>query len=212
MTPEAELDHDYLKYYSIGKNHKILDLGATNGEFIILNKEEILKQNALVINVEPVIEQYCRMSLWIKENMVNNAIVLSTGVWNKNTILTLNVTDNVWCNMFDVHGHDVSAIAGQVRKNIAPVLSLDAMIEMCGGEVDFLKADIEGAEIEAIEGAKNLTAIKNMAIAAYHIRNDQKTYVRLTGYLQERGYHVINECIPYGKFPAYDILYAKLIE
>jgi len=50
--------------------------------------------------------------------------------------------------------------------------------------------DIEGAEIEAIKGAKktlkNNTA--NLAIASYHILDGEKTHFKLEKMLQKLGY------------------------
>jgi FkbM family methyltransferase len=204
-----ELDHDYLKYYKIENKAILVDLGATNGEFIYINKEAILQTDAFVVNVEPVAEQYSRMADWINKNMPNNAIVLSTGVWKENTCLTLNVTDNVWCNMFEIHGHDVSSFTSKVRSSAAPVITLDTVIEIAGGKIDFLKADIEGAELEVFENCNNLNKIANFAIASYHIRDDVKTYIRLEKFFTSKGYNVIHENIPYNGFPAYDMLYCS---
>ncbi len=206
-----ELDHDYLKYYELKQNDTIIDLGATNGEFSFINLKTLLEKNCFVVNIEPVNEQYARLALWIVKHMPNNAIVLSTGVWSENTCLTLNVTDNVWCNMFEIHGHDVSSFTGFVRKHSAPVVTLDTIIEIAGNNVAFLKADIEGAELEAFENSKLLRNVANFAIASYHIRNNEKTHIRLKKFFEEKGYEVIHECIPYNGFPAYDMLYCKRI-
>ncbi len=204
-----KLDHDYLKYYTITDKSVLIDLGATNGEFIFINKDTILKTDAFVVNVEPVAEQYSRMADWINHNMPNNAIVLSTGVWKENTCLTLNVTDNVWCNMFEIHGHDVSAVASTVRSSAAPVITLDTVIEIAGGKIDFLKADIEGAELEVFENCKNLDKIANFAIASYHIRDNVKTYIRLQKFFETKGYKTKHEFIPFDGFMPYDMLYCS---
>lgn len=47
-------------------------------------------------------------------------------------------------------------------------------------KIDFIKMDIEGAELKAIDGATNtLNLDSNLAIASYHIVNGEPTYLEL---------------------------------
>jgi hypothetical protein len=57
-----------------------------------------------------------------------------------------------------------------------------------GEEINFIKADIEGAEIELLEGAKNVLSKQNnlkVLLCAYHRKNDE---VRLKELLEEYGF------------------------
>lgn len=60
------------------------------------------------------------------------------------------------------------------------------------GKIDFIKMDIEGAEIEAIKGAKQL--IKNykpaFSIAAYHVVDGERTYKKLEKMFKKLNYKI----------------------
>lgn len=57
--------------------------------------------------------------------------------------------------------------------------------------VDFLKMDIEGAEYEALEGAKMmLQCTKKIVVAAYHLRDGVKTAGRVADMLKGHGFKV----------------------
>lgn len=58
-------------------------------------------------------------------------------------------------------------------------------------EVDFLKMDIEGAEIEALEGARELLlATQKVVIAAYHVREGAPTAEKVSRILSLAGFKV----------------------
>ena len=65
--------------------------------------------------------------------------------------------------------------------------------------VDFIKMDIEGAEIEALQGAKKSLNLfsPRIAIASYHIRDGKRTAEWVENFLNEQGY---TSCIA---FPAH---------
>ena len=73
----------------------------------------------------------------------------------------------------------VSRIVGKRGKLIAfePSPTLDGeLAKLRIKRVDFLKMDIEGAEIEALAGGqKTFQNTKNFAIACYHKRNNRTT-------------------------------------
>jgi hypothetical protein len=69
-------------------------------------------------------------------------------------------------------------------------------------KVDFIKMDIEGAEIEALAGMENTLescqALK-LAVAAYHRVRGEPTYKTVIPYLQQKGFKTVeNEGIIYG--------------
>lgn len=62
-------------------------------------------------------------------------------------------------------------------KNNEKEMTLDKLQESIEEEIDFIKMDIEGAEIEALNGAKNL--LKNnknlkLVLCCYHRQDDEK--------------------------------------
>lgn len=95
-----------------------------------------------------------------------------------------------------------------VRKELLPVLSLDTIIDIIGREINFLKADIEEAELEVFMKCKKINKIKNMAIASYHIVDGKKTFETLDPFLDEIGYKVIHEFESFNGFPHYNVTYA----
>ncbi|MEJ2252457.1 MAG: FkbM family methyltransferase [Candidatus Lokiarchaeota archaeon] len=55
--------------------------------------------------------------------------------------------------------------------------------------MDFIKMDIEGAEIKAIQGAENiLKEGTNLAIASYHLINGKMSFNRLESLIESFGY------------------------
>lgn len=71
--------------------------------------------------------------------------------------------------------------------------TLDSMWTVHAGSktVDFLKMDIEGAELEALEGSeKLLQATNKVVVAAYHIVNGSRTAERVRNVLENAGFRV----------------------
>ena len=60
--------------------------------------------------------------------------------------------------------------------------------------VDFVKTDLEAAEIEAIEGAGSVLSVfkPQFAIASYHRRNGRPTANKLEQLIRESGYNSTN--------------------
>ena len=70
-------------------------------------------------------------------------------------------------------------------------ITLDEWVRQKGiSRLDFIKMDIEGAEIQAMEGAKNLlqTLRPNLAIASYHVVDGKPTYVWLEKFFTDMQY------------------------
>lgn len=57
-------------------------------------------------------------------------------------------------------------------------------------KLDFIKMDIEGAEIEALAGAINTikTLKSNFAIATYHLVNGERTYIKVEQFFKKLNY------------------------
>lgn len=142
----------------------ILDCGAYNGDTARLFMEKT-KNNCEIYCFEPVVENYHELQSWITEAGLTNIHAIHSGVGNAK------YTDQVFSTEEKT---TKAAVGGNRFQSDAPIISeiqvdtLDNMVPEV--PVDYIKMDIEGAEMSALEGAKN-TIVKNnpqMLISAYH--------------------------------------------
>jgi len=171
----------YLKYYNLNKSDIVIDCGAHIGMFSLYASQKIGNKGK-VIAFEPDEENYEKLLKNIKLNNIKNIIVLKQGVWNKKTKLS-----------FDSSLGASSSVSKEKLGEKISVDSIDNFVKKLKlKKVDFIKMDIEGAEIEAIKGAKQTLKNNNvnLAIASYHIRDGKKTYKELGKILKKYKYKI----------------------
>ncbi|MCD7724858.1 MAG: FkbM family methyltransferase [Clostridiales bacterium] len=149
------------EYFSKDKDEVFVDGGAWDGDTI----EEFCKwtgnQFKAIYSFEPdsIMIEKIKNKLYKFDNRIH---VIPKGLYSKKTRLPFNNTDSVY--------------SGRItEKNIGnhyiDVVDLDTEIQE---KVSFIKMDIEGAEIPALQGAKNMIMRNKpkLAICIYHKPND----------------------------------------
>lgn len=190
----------YLAEYKLKKGDILIDGGAFDG-FFTFYASKIVGNEGKVIAFEP---DKTNFRLLVQEKIkskYNNIILINKGLWSKTGTVKFKTTNSGDYMEASLYFED------NERSNIVnvPVTSLDLELKERGYEkVDFIKMDIEGAEIEAIKGAKNLLKKNNvhLAIASYHIVNGEKTCTKLEEILRSYGYKT------YTSFPEHLTTYA----
>jgi len=180
----------YLKDYKIKEGDCVVDGGAYIGAFSIYIAK-LLKDNIRVIAFEPDKFNFDKLLKNIELNNINNIIAINKGIWNKNEVLKFDNRKNKGSIMVKCANDEVK---GEIM-NYEFVKLDDELKKLNINKVDFIKMDVEGAEIEAIEGCKNIlkTNNVNLAIASYHIRNNEETYKKLESMLNNLGYKTKTE-------------------
>jgi FkbM family methyltransferase len=144
------------QYFINGFKHsnRFVDCGAFDGETIV----EYFKHNSggMSISFEPDPKNLEKLNKIIKHK---NALIYPLGVYNKTTILRFNPLGSG------------GSIEEDGKLEIA-VTSLDKTIY--NFKPDYIKMDIEGAEKDALIGAKNIIKdfSPNLAISIYHKAED----------------------------------------
>ena len=173
----------YLAGYSLKKGDIVIDGGAYIGEFALYAAKAVGREGK-VIAFEPDGNMYKKFLANIKLNRIENIIAVNKGLWSSDGDLKF-VGDNIKGYSFML-GPDAG---GEVN---VPVVSLDNELARLKIEkVDFIKADVEGAELELIKGAQGTLAASrvNLAIAAYHVLDGEKTSGRVEKMLRDMGYN-----------------------
>lgn len=173
----------YLARYEIRKGDIVVDGGAYTGTFATI-ASKMSGDEGKVIAFEPDTENHKKLLANIKLNGLKNVIVIPKGLWSSDTSLPFRDAHNPGSSfIFDEPGTDAVVDL--------PVVSLDRELERLGiDKIDFLKMDVEGAEIEAIKGARSILAKSDpkLAIASYHILAGQETSHEVERLLGEMGY------------------------
>lgn len=163
----------YLAHYSPKKGDIVIDCGAYIGEFTLYAAKAV-GPDGRVIAFEPDPNINKALIANIKLNALDNVTVVNKGLWSRDGVLKF-VGDSA-------RGYSFVFAEGSPGAIDVPVVTLDSELARLGVKrVDFIKADIEGAEVEFLKGAANtLRADKiSLAIASYHIVDGRKSHIAL---------------------------------
>ena len=164
----------------------VLDVGGCYGEFA-LYAAKCVGPSGRVIMLEPDADniEVARRNFQLNGNPPNLEIV-NAGLWNEPGTLRFNTGHGPMTSVAGVG----EALSG-ARTVAIPVESLSSLARRCNVDrIDFVKMDIEGAEMEVISAAGALPEKfkPRYAIASYHVVNGKKTADLLPTAFEKIGY------------------------
>lgn len=173
----------YLAKYSPKPGDTVVDCGAYIGEFTLYAATAV-GPSGRVIAFEPDAGIYGRLLANIELNGLKNVTAVNKGLWSKDGVLKF-TGDSIKGYSFMLGGDDPAAV------NV-PVVTLDSeLARLKIARVDFIKADVEGAEVEFVKGASGTlsTGRVMLAIASYHTIDGKKSCFELEETLARIGYN-----------------------
>ncbi len=140
-----------LKHYKKNNEFTVFDVGANIGIYSL----SILKyfSNAKVYSFEPVLDTYNRLVNNFRLNNLNEKLIYNIGFYKENKEMNF---------YYDVNSSGASSLVNLRNTNSTKEISvcmrkLDDFVEENDiKEIDFIKCDVEGAELMVFEGGKNI--------------------------------------------------------
>lgn len=177
----------------------VFDLGANVGLFAIPQA----RRGAKVFAFEPNPDCYRRMSKTIARNGLADTVHLYNEALSCEPGAGMLVVPNGWSTM----GSVTSASANAVGAVPITITSLDRVVPLLGvKQIDLLKVDVEGAEIDVLRGALQTLALVERIIMEYHswhLLEQARTF------LHHHGYEVVREIQDKRSAAGAGVLYAK---
>lgn len=191
---EIYIELAYERHYTPQVGDVVVDVGANVGIFTI-RMARMIGEKGKVIAIEPDYRNIECLKKNIEVNNLHNVVIVSKGAWNSKGKMKLNMFSG-GTGFSSFHDLFYSTLGQIVHKIEVDVDTLDSILSDIGIEyVDFIKMDIEGAELEAVEGIDKISEHNGlrMVIAAYHIINGKMTCKRIAHQLKDLGLRVIRE-------------------
>ncbi|KXA99221.1 hypothetical protein AKJ42_03540 [candidate division MSBL1 archaeon SCGC-AAA261C02] len=163
-TSEFSKKRPWQKFCKIKEGQIVVDAGAGIGlDTVSMAKVVGGKGRVIAIEPHPISLKYLRKN--VECNNLDNVKIVEKGLWRRRGTAELFVADR-----FTAHSMIKEEISGKVkRKIIIRTDSLDNILSESGmKKVDLIKMDIEGAEIEALKGSKNILRITEKVLIETH--------------------------------------------
>lgn len=176
----------YLRHYDLHPGDVVIDAGGYEGTFSIYAAKAVGETGKVVV-FEPDTENCRKLESNVRLNGLKNLIIINKALWKEDKTLKFNNKHTAGASFFfnaSPHAVEMSAV------------SIDNELERLGiSKVDFIKMDIEGSEIRAIEGARKVLMDNNvnLAVASYHIINGEETSTEVENILGKFGYEAMTE-------------------
>ncbi len=156
----ARFDQYFPDVIKFDNNESLIDCGAYDGDTIQEFVKQLNRKYDKIFAFEPDSDSYKRLLENIKKDHIKDVETYNKGCWSKRTVLK-----------FSGFGGVTSTVSPQGNTSIK-VDRIDNIVKK--EAVSYIKMDIEGAELEALRGAKNVI-INNrpkLAICVYHRPDD----------------------------------------
>jgi FkbM family methyltransferase len=180
---EVFKDDVYERVFKVEKGDVVVDVGAHVGMFTVKALREV-GEEGLVIAIEPEERNF----ELLKRNTrgYKNVKLVKKAVGDKTGRAILYISE--------LSGeHSIKRSSRAMKSIDVEVDTLDNMLSSLGvSKVDFLKIDVEGAELEVLRGASGYLSegkIRKVAVAAYHYCEEHKEvedFLSYHGFLVEK--------------------------
>lgn len=184
----------YERYFKIAPDETVLDVGACFGDTTI----PFAKKSKKVVAIEAGPENVAYLKMNVAISGLQNVYIVEKATWNCRKTLTLHLSKSI----------DRHSIVRNMGEKIIEVQAdtIDNIVSELGIEkVDFIKMDIEGAEVEALEGAENILSKAKKIVLETHTVDGKKTTHKVQRILKAQGFKVH---IEHGEYSA-DMVYGK---
>jgi len=164
----------------VNRGDIIIDCGANLGLATIFFAKKA-GRDGLVIAVEPEESNFLILQKIAELNKGSLATIIpiKKAVYKENTILEFCITRKTGHHFLAIYGGEQRKI---LKKQKVEAITIDELVKELGlKRVDFIKMDIEGAEIDALLGAEKTikTYHPKLAICSYHRETDSDEIKRI---------------------------------
>ncbi len=150
---------------NIGIEETYVDLGAYNGDTLVEFLNETSMQFKKLYAMEPDHKNYLKLKRRLY--MIGSALLeaYNCGAWECETTMTFSMRA----------GRSTKVDTNSVRCREVKMMSVDTMLQ--GGEATYIKYDVEGSELPALNGTKQTIANykPKLCVAVYHRNEDMFT-------------------------------------
>jgi len=174
----------YQHFYKVKAHDVVLDAGANCGHLSIFFSK-LVGKDGIVYAFEPDHFNIKRINSNIQLNaaLADNIKIEELLLWDENKLVDFYEAGTVGSSAVWIPDADKCVQKQAVRID-------DWVVQNNIKKLDFIKMDIEGAEIEALDGCvQTIETLKpNFAIASYHIVNGEATYIKVEEFFKKNNY------------------------
>jgi len=172
----------YDRLFKPQKGQVIVDIGAHVGIYTVKAASEV-GENGVVIAIDPCPVNYQLLKYNIKLNKLSNVLPLNVAIMNYNGKTKLYLFENA--------GRLSSTKISGEQYITVPCKRLDGLLNELGiKNVDLIKIDVEGAELDVLEGSWKIP-VKRFVIAAYHDHVVPQEAKKVSQFLSSRAYKTL---------------------
>ena len=182
-------------YDLIGSDIKVaVDAGAYNGD-TVREMQTYFDKIERIYAIEPDKRNFKKLSKYVSESGLEKTVItINAGAWSENSEGAFNSSANRNSSIS-------STVSYESRSDIVPLVAIDSLADE---KIDYIKYDVEGAELEALSGSFNVIEKHRpvLLVSSYHKSED---IFSLVNYIKEKHpfysiYMRRTEC-----FPAWEI-------
>jgi FkbM family methyltransferase len=179
----------YERGYRLKRGDTVVDIGAHVGTFAVKAAHAIGNEGR-VIAIEPEPNNFALLLRNIETNGLTNVVAVRKAGWSTKGKSKLHLASHQGAD--SLRADTFYRTKDRDKSITVEVDTVDNMLRESGlPQVNFIKMDIEGSELEALKGMDRIlrTDVK-LAIAAYHVVNGEPTYKTIVPQLARRGFEV----------------------